>query len=76
MKFAFTDWLLLIVTLQVGCDPAQAPPQLEKANPGGAEAVSVTAVPGAKLAAQEALHWMPAGALTTVPVLPKLSDKA
>ncbi len=76
MKFAFTDWLLPIVTVQVGRDPAQAPPQLENANPGSGEAVSVTAVPAAKLAAQAAVQLMPAGVLVTVPALPKLTDKA
>lgn len=76
LKFAFTDWLPLMVTAQVGWVPAQAPPQLEKAKPAGGVAVSVSAVPGTKLAAQATLHWMPAGVLTTVPVLPKLTDKA
>lgn len=75
VKPAFTDKLLLIVTVQVGWVPTQAPLQPVKARPGSAVAVSVTAVLASKLAAQAAAQLMPAGALVTVPTLLKLSDR-
>jgi hypothetical protein len=65
---AVTLWLLVMVTLQAPV-PIQPPP-LHPVNvaPPVAVAVSVTVVPGGKLAVQVALHpLMPTGALLIVP---------
>jgi hypothetical protein len=64
---AVTDWAALIVTEQVPV-PVHAPLQPVKVEPVAGVAVSVTAVPLAKLAAQVAGQLMPAGTLVTVPV--------
>jgi len=48
-------------------EPAQAPDQPEKSEPGPASAVSVTAVPSAKPALQVPGHEIPAGEELTVP---------
>ena len=58
-----------IVTVQ-GPVPVQPPPlQPVKAEPTAGAAVSVTAVPLGKFAAQVAPQLMPAGLLVTVPAL-------
>ena len=67
-KFAVTLRALSTLTLQVLLEPAQAPPQPLKMLPVAACAVSVTAVPAAKLAEQVLQQLMPDGELLTVPV--------
>jgi hypothetical protein len=65
-KVAETDSLLASTSLQVA--PLHAPPNPAKFDPESALAVSVTAVPFVKLAAQLPGQLMPAGALVTVPL--------
>ena len=67
-KFAVTLRALSMLTLQVLLEPAQAPPQPLKMLPVAACAVSVTAVPAAKLAEQVLPQLIPDGELLTVPV--------
>src|SRR5436189_5076263 len=67
-KVAVTVCAALIVTVQVPV-PEQPPPlQPVKVEPAAGAAVSVTAVPLVKLAAQVAPQFIPAGALVTVPM--------
>ena len=62
-----TDWAALIVTVQVPV-PVQLPPlQPVNVEPVAGVAVSVTAVPLAKVAAQVEPHERPAGELEIVP---------
>jgi len=49
-------------------EPLQAPPKPVNWNPEAAVAVSVTVVPGPKLAVQVVGQLMPAGVLVTVPL--------
>jgi hypothetical protein len=68
LKPAVTDWLDDNVMVQVVVDPEQAPLQPEKPEdelPG--VAVSVTWVPGAKVAEQVPGQLIPAGELVMVP---------
>jgi hypothetical protein len=59
--------------LQVGLTPTQAPRHSRKTAPGAAVALTVTTVPGAKLALQVAPQLSPAGVDVTVPsALPAL----
>ena len=68
MKVAVTVVAPEIVTVQLPV-PEQPPPvQPPKAEPAAGAAVSVTAAPLAKLAAQVAPQLIPAGLLVTVPV--------
>jgi hypothetical protein len=67
VNVAPTEVAAFMVTLQVDV-PLQAPVQPAKVELGAGAAVSVTAVPGAKPAAQVAPQLMPAGLLVTVPV--------
>ena len=68
LKVAVTLVAAEIVTVQVPV-PVQPPPlQPLKIEPAAGVAVSVTAVPLVKLAAQVAPQVMPAGALVTVPL--------
>ena len=67
MNVAPTEVAAFMVTLQVDV-PLQAPVQPAKVEFGAGAAVSVTAVPGAKPAAQVVPQLMPAGLLVTVPV--------
>jgi hypothetical protein len=60
LKFACTDALFVIDTLQVGEVPEHAPPQLRKRRPAGGVAVSVTVVPCANLAEQVFPQLIPA----------------
>jgi hypothetical protein len=60
------DWSAETVKEQLPA-PEHAPLQPEKLEPESGAAVSVTAVPCAKLALQVAPQLMPAGALETVP---------
>ena len=63
-----TDWAALIVTVHVPV-PVQLPPlQPVNVEPAAGVAVSVTAVPLAKVAEQVAPHEMPAGELEIVPL--------
>lgn len=68
MNPAVTCWALLIVTVQALL-PEHAPPQPLKVEPLAGRAVSVTAVPPAKLAEQVLPQLlMPAGLELTVPL--------
>src|SRR5881397_1096919 len=68
VKVAVTVVAALRVTVQAP-GPEQPPPlQPLKVEPAAGAAVSVTAVPLAKLAAQVAPQVMPAGALVTAPL--------
>ena len=68
MKIAVTVVAAESVTVQVPA-PVQPPPlQPLKVEPAAGAAVSVTAVPLVKLAAQVAPQLMPAGELVTVPL--------
>ena len=66
-KVAVTEWPALIVRVQVPV-PEQSPDHPAKVLPAAGVAVSVTAVPFAKLAEQFAPQSIPAGLLVTVPV--------
>src|SRR5881409_20260 len=66
-KVAVMEVAAVMVTVQVPV-PVQPPLQPVKVEPGAGTAVSVTAVPLVKVAAQVALQEMPAGALVTVPL--------
>ena len=66
-KVAVTEWSALIVRVQVPV-PEQSPDHPAKVLPAAGVAVSVTAVPFAKLAEQFAPQSIPAGLLVTVPV--------
>src|SRR5437867_1156966 len=66
-KVAVTEVAAVMVTVQVPV-PVQPPLQPVKVEPAAGTAVSVTAVPLVKVAAQVALQEMPAGALVTVPL--------
>jgi hypothetical protein len=69
LKVAVTCWLALSVTVQVELLPLQPPPDHPANDEFAAEAsVSVTEVPGAKLALQVGAQAIPAGVLATVPV--------
>src|SRR5213080_4433646 len=68
VKVAVTVVAPETVTVQAPVPVQPAPLQPLKAEPAAGVAVSVTAVPLAKLAAQVAPQVMPAGALVTVPV--------
>ncbi len=67
LKLAETVAAAVIVTVQVGVVPEQAPPQLEKTKFVPALAVSVTAVPCAKLALQVPGQLMPPDELVILP---------
>ena len=58
----------LRVTVQVPVPEQPPPAQPEKVEPAAGAAVSVTAVPLVKLAAQVAPQVIPAGELVTVPL--------
>jgi hypothetical protein len=64
---AVTDVAAARVSVQVGCEPVQAPVQPVNTLPALAAAVSVTWVPSAKSAWHVAPHAMPAGADVIVP---------
>src|SRR5207245_6731833 len=68
VKVAATVVAAEIVTVQVPAPEQPAPLQPPKVEPAAGAAVSVTAVPFVKLAAQVAPQVMPAGLLVTVPV--------
>jgi hypothetical protein len=69
VKVAVTCWLALSVTMQVELLPLQPPPDHPaKDEFAAAVSVSVTEVPGAKLALQVGAQPIPAGVLATVPV--------
>ncbi len=69
LKVAVTCWLALSVMVQVELLPLQPPPDHPANDEFAAEAsVSVTEVPGAKLALQVGAQAIPAGVLATVPV--------
>ena len=67
LKIAVTDSVALSVTTQVGLLLQFPPDHPVKEEPGAAVAVSVTEVPGAKLALQVCPQSMPEGALLTLP---------
>jgi hypothetical protein len=68
VKLAVTCWLALSVTLQVELLPLQPPPDHPvKEEFAAAVSVSVTAVPGVKLALQVGAQAIPEGMLATVP---------
>ena len=67
MKVAVTLWLELRVTLPLPV-PLQPPLQPVKVEPLAGVAVSVTAVPAAKLALQAVPQLIPLGLLVTVPL--------
>lgn len=67
LKVAVTDWFEFIVTLH-GPVPLHAPLQPAKVEFVAAVGVSMTIVPGAKLAEQAVGQLMPAGLLVTVPL--------
>jgi hypothetical protein len=62
-----TNSLEVMVMLQV-LVPEQGPLQPENVDPEAGEAVRLTAVPVAKLAAHDVPQLMPAGLLVTVPL--------
>ncbi len=69
VKVAVTCWLALSVTLQVGLLPLQLPPDHPaKDEFAAAVSVSVTEVPGVKLALHVGAQAIPEGVLPTVPV--------
>jgi hypothetical protein len=68
LKVAVTDCAADIVTVQVGTDPVQAPPQPTKEEPDAGVAVRVTSVPLLKLAEQAVPQLTPAGVELTVPL--------
>jgi hypothetical protein len=69
LKVAVTCWLALSVTLQVELLPLQPPPDHPaKVEFAAAVSVSVTEVPGVKLALQVGAQPIPEGVLATVPV--------
>ena len=68
MKVAVTVVAALKVTVQVPVPVHPPPLQPLKIEPAAGVAVSVTAVPPAKLAAQFAPQVIPAGELVTVPL--------
>jgi hypothetical protein len=65
---ALTVWAWLIVTVQVGALPEQAPVHPANAEPGDADAVSVTPVPDANVARHVTPQSIPDGLEATVPV--------
>jgi hypothetical protein len=67
VKVAVTIWAAFIVTMHAPV-PAHAPDQPVKVEPAVAAWVSVTTVPGAKVAVQVAPQAMPAGFDVTVPL--------
>src|SRR5690348_13321572 len=70
LKFAVTETLALITTVQVGVVPVHAPAQPVNTAPGSGVAVSVTLVFAAKVTAhpEPVPHETPAGLLVTVPL--------
>jgi hypothetical protein len=69
VKVAVICWLALSVTLQVGLPPLQPPPDHPVKDEFAAEvSVSVTEVPGVKLALQVGAQPIPEGVLATAPV--------
>jgi hypothetical protein len=67
VKFAVTETSAFMVTMHVPV-PEQAPPQPVKFEVDIGATISVTEVPGAKLAEQEPPHSIPGGLLVTVPL--------
>lgn len=68
LKVAVTFASAFTAIVQVGLLPPQAPPHPAKVEPVAAAAVSVTCVPGLKLAWQVGPQLIPEGTLETVPV--------
>lgn len=68
LKVAVTFRSAFSAIIQVGLPPLQAPPHPAKVEPVAAAAVSVTCVPGLKLAWQVGPQLIPEGTLETVPV--------
>jgi hypothetical protein len=68
LKVAVTCWLALSVNVQVELLPLQPPDHPAKEEFAAAVSVSVTEVPGAKLALQVGAQAIPEGVLATVPV--------
>ena len=75
LKFACAVALPLMVTMQVGAVPMQAPLQLLKLLPIGGVAVRTTTTPCANLAEQVLPQLMPLRSLVTVPGLLRPMDK-
>src|SRR5512147_977779 len=66
-KVAVTERAALIVTVQLGTVPEQAPPHDCRLWPLAASAVSVTTVPGSKSSPQSVPQRIPPGADVTIP---------